>query len=197
MLWGLRCIVATSLSHSSTLDFKYSLWSSKLLILRLWTFAGCRRLKYVPVEELRIQPGEIMTILMSFSGAPLLLRDLVASLSTTPTLHWRWAKWNREHRFCCPGQKDLAYRYICKIRKCILLIFVLLFDHWFRAKELTFRVFTEVVGMLPLWKMSSISCNSIYLQICANYKFYLLILCEQGAILFWAVMALETWFRIF
>lgn len=58
-------------------------------MLGLWTFAGFRRLKYVLVEELRIQTGEIMTISMSFSGAPLVLRDhLVASLSTTPASHW-------------------------------------------------------------------------------------------------------------
>jgi len=58
-------------------------------MLRLWTFAGFRRLKYVLVEELRIQLGEIMTTSMSFSGAPLVLRDHpVASLSTMPAPHW-------------------------------------------------------------------------------------------------------------
>jgi hypothetical protein len=42
----------------------------------------------VLVEELPIQPGEIMTTLMSFSGASLLLHDhLVASLPRKFLLH--------------------------------------------------------------------------------------------------------------
>lgn len=56
------------LSHSSILD-------PKVIDSEVVTFAGFRRLKYVPVEELLIQPGEIMTTLMSFSGASLLLHD--------------------------------------------------------------------------------------------------------------------------